>query len=143
MDAKNIELSTVNPFFKQSSHLPPELQHYNTYLNGTLDSSFYQTPTSLRILRLGETNLTGHIDLPIHDLRNFKCIDIKEAYSLLPLNTTKLYHVDGELWLPGKVANLNYLLSVIFQFYSRPQSTEDAMHNCLTPDFRIGLFDCS
>ena len=28
MDAKNIELSTVNPFFKQSSHLPPELQHY-------------------------------------------------------------------------------------------------------------------
>ena len=82
----------------------------NTYLNGTLDSSFYQTPTSLRILRLGETNLTGHIDLPIHDLRNFKCIDIKEDYSLLPLNTTKLYHVDGELWLPGKVANLNYLL---------------------------------
>ena len=98
------------PFISNMSKLEKIDLRANTYLNGTLDSSFYQTPTSLRILRLGETNLTGHIDLPIHDLRNFKCIDVKEDYSLLPLNTTKLYHVNGELWLPGKVANLNYLL---------------------------------
>jgi hypothetical protein len=98
------------PYISNRSNLI-ELDLRNNKKFGTaFNTSWYEAPTSIRILRLDETNYTSQFYIPRNDLRRFTCISLLRAYNLKKLTTTNVFFVKGELKLPGHAANLDNLL---------------------------------
>ena len=54
--------------------------------------------------------MTGNINFSLEFLNQLVCLNLVESNLLEPLNTTSLFNIPGELWLPRKVANLDKLL---------------------------------
>ncbi len=76
---------------------------------GTLDDSLLQGK-ELRILELRSSGMTGDINLSPKFVYPLLCLDIELSAKFNPLKTTELFNVQGELWLPRTVANLDKLL---------------------------------
>ena len=53
--------------------------------------------------------MTGNINFSLEFLNQLLCLNLVSNV-LEPLNTTSLFNIPGELWLPRKVANLDKLL---------------------------------
>ena len=64
----------------------------------------------LRILEITGSNMTGNINFSLEFLNQLLCLNLVSNELLEPLNTTALFNIPGELWLPKKVANLDKLL---------------------------------
>eukprot|EP00942_MAST-04A_sp_MAST-4A-sp1_P010190 g10190.t1 len=64
----------------------------------------------LRILEITAGDMTGNINFSLEFLNQLLCLNLLDSKLLEPLNTTSLFNIPGELWLPKKVANLDKLL---------------------------------
>jgi hypothetical protein len=76
---------------------------------GTLNDSIFKGK-DLRILELRKSAMTGDINLSVALLNRLLCLDLEGSLGFNKLETTDLFYVQGELWLPRIVANLNKLL---------------------------------
>ena len=77
--------------------------------NGPMDQLMVQGK-KLRILEITRGDMTGNINFSLEFLNQLLCLDLASNELLELLNTTSLFNIPGELWLPKKVANLDKLL---------------------------------